>query len=307
MSYEIPITVVMPCFNGSKYVENAVHSILNQSFSDFELIILNDGSTDDSDIKIRNLSDNRIVYVPLKENIGNYPARNIGIKMSRGKYIAVMDADDISNEHRLAIQYEFMEHNKEVACLGSSGILIDDRGEVIGEAEKIQDYSLIKVYLLRDNYTLHPSIMLRKASIINGNLFYNEEFRYAADYDLVVRCAQKYPVINLSDKLIKYRRHSNQISISRFKEQSKFADIVRMNQLNNFGRFSEDQVSAYLTIMKGDIPGKMDIGELLSFFELLVQINMEKKYLDSDKLVTFFKSAIGFALYRDSYNDVVIN
>ena len=129
------VSVVMPAYNVELYVEEAVRSILNQTFCDFEFIIVDDGSTDRTPEILRSFTDPRIRLLFNEKNEGNYPARNRGCRLARGKYIAVMDADDVALPERLEKQVRFMEGNPDVLACGTAYRLMD-RNKIIVQPVK---------------------------------------------------------------------------------------------------------------------------------------------------------------------------
>ena len=243
-----PISVVMPVFNGEKYIDEAIRSILDQTFTDFEFIIIDDCSTDRTAEKVLQHKDTRIQFLRNDKNVGNYPARNRGYEIARGKYICVMDADDISDRDRLRIQFQFMEFNEEVGICGSfiknipSGIV----------PRFITDYELLKVAFLSNNFCSHPSLILRKEFMERDKLKYNAEFRYSADFDLCVQGLKHFKICNIPDVLLKYRRHPEQISWEKAREQEYFADIIRINQLEEIFGFNTEEIPIllHLKLMK---------------------------------------------------------
>src|SRR5690554_5460849 len=150
----LEISDIMPVYNREKYVSDAVGSILNQTFNDFEFIIIDDGSTDITLNIIEVFSDSRICLVKLNKNKGQYYARNLGMGMAKGKYICVMDSDDIAMPKRIEVQYQYMENNKHVGiCGGYTRIL--NTGEII---KAPLDYEDIKVWLLSNIMLRHPTV-----------------------------------------------------------------------------------------------------------------------------------------------------
>ena len=151
------VSVVMPVFNGGQYLAESIQSILNQTFLDFEFIIIDDGSTDQTIDTINSFHDKRIIFLKNHRNIGNYPSRNIGMKHARGKYICVMDADDVAFPDRLVKQHAFMELNKDIGICGSFIQIIPS-----GHSPRfITDIEYLKVAFLSNNYCSHPSLILR--------------------------------------------------------------------------------------------------------------------------------------------------
>lgn len=157
ISIETPfVSVVMPVYNVEKYIDEAIASILNQTFSDFEFIIVDDGSTDNTWDILQTYTDERIILLRNEINIGNYPSRNRGIRVAKGKYIAVMDGDDIVMPDRLEKQYCYLDEHPDLTALGSNFLL--------STGTKKYDPPLIHedicFALLRDFSILHPSFMI---------------------------------------------------------------------------------------------------------------------------------------------------
>lgn len=293
MLYSIPISIIMPCYNYGNYVSKAIKSILEQSFTDFEFIIINDGSTDNSDEEIRKHTDARIKYVCLPENKGNYVARNTGLKMAAGKYVCVMDADDIAYPHRLETQYAFMERHPYVGCCGSQAVRMDEYDkEIIPMRHPIKNAHL-KVFLLKNIFLFHPSLMVRRRLLIKHAILYNETLQYAADYDLIARCANLFPVQNINENLIKYRRHDQQISCQKKQQQMQTVNYVRLWQLKRFGvNVTEEQERIYLAMMSDQYitPDQLQIG--LGLLNTLLERNAELKLYNQQQLYKLFDRTI---------------
>ncbi|MBC9929254.1 glycosyltransferase family 2 protein [Chitinophaga qingshengii] len=248
------VSVVMPCYNMERYISMAIDSVLSQSYQELELIIINDGSSDNTGNIIRTYDDSRIKYVSLPANKGNYPARNIGMRMATGKYIAVMDADDISESDRLMTQVRYLDRHLNTGCIGTQGTYIDENNAKIGWINYPGATSAeMAVYFLINNYTIHPSLMFRRSAILKHDLFYNEKYRYAADFALVSSCISRFQVLNIGERLMQYRVHPNQISSAKHKEQVKYADMIRLTQLERLQiRLTPVEQKVYLKLLKGD-------------------------------------------------------
>jgi glycosyltransferase involved in cell wall biosynthesis len=222
------ISVVLPVYNGEKYLTEAISSILSQSFKDFELIIIDDGSTDKSISIIEKFQDDRIKFLKNEENKGLVFSLNRGIKESSGKYIARMDCDDIALPHRLKIQYEFMENNPEI---GLCGTFVKRFGSILRRG-------LLKVPVSNDEIKanslffcsfVHPAVMLRKEVLIKNNLKYSEDFKGAEDYNLwidMMGCGIK--VANIPVPLLKYRVSKLSVSGNIFFNKEKFAERLKL-------------------------------------------------------------------------------
>lgn len=222
------ISVIMPVFNAELYVEEAVRSILDQTFRDFEFIIVDDGSTDRTPEILRTFTAPRIRLLFNERNEGNYPARNRGGRLAQGKYIAVMDADDVAYPNRLQTQYEYMETHSEVLALGAGTMFWPDW------KIKMSDES-IRAVLLLNNCFVHSSLFVRRETMIQlGG--YDEQYVYAADYDLVTRIALQGRLEILDEPLVYYRWHDNQITTCKRKEQYIFAEKIRRHYCEAFIR-----------------------------------------------------------------------
>lgn len=198
------VSVIMSVYNSEKYLEDSIKSILNQSFKDFEFIIVNDCSNDNS-LKIINKykeNDVRIKLINNSKKINLANSLNKCLKVAKGKYIARMDADDISIKNRLEIQYNFMEENEDIFLCGGSAIVINEYGKKEGKFLKYDSPSKIKRKLLNSNPLIHPSIFFRNTK----DLFYRGEFELSQDYDFYLRILESHrKIINISNLIIMYR------------------------------------------------------------------------------------------------------
>lgn len=291
----------MPCYNCGQYISFAIESILKQSFHEFEFIIINDGSTDNTRDEIKKFTDKRIRYKENPANEGNYSARNLGMLLAMGKYLGIMDADDIAFPHRLEIQFRYLETHPNIGCIGGLSELIDESGKSVGFIGRPLKNLLIKTYLLKDNYVTHPTIMLRSRLIKKHALFYNETYKYSSDYDLIVRISKITSIINLNETLIKYRRHSNQISSVKRMEQIAFADHIRKEQLKQFdAAYTEQEITMHLRLMKGEYIGDSDLKICEDWLNKLYQISSVKKLYSDKYLYNFFEKILMIALLNNS-------
>ena len=181
------VSVILPVYNAEKYLKEAIDSILNQTFTDFELLLINDGSTDGSEQIIQSYKDGRIVSISNNVNNGLIYSLNRAIDIANGEYIARMDADDISLPERLERQISYLEEN-EVAILATTVKLIDENGNALPDwIDDIQNIrpQEIKNFLSKDNCLAHPTVMGR--SSVFKKYRYNYTQKYSEDYDLWLR------------------------------------------------------------------------------------------------------------------------
>jgi len=242
------VTVLMPVYNGRRYLDDAIESILKQTYKDFEFLIIDDGSTDESEEIIRSYSDNRIRLVCNQKNIGLAATLNQGIGISHGKYVVRMDCDDISLPERLETQFYFMEKNPRIAVCGT---WVDTFGSINSTWKYPLENDEMRSQLLFASCLVHPSVIIRKASVIKDCLYYDESFIRSQDYELWVRISKKHVLANIGKVLLKLRIHENKVG-EKFKvEQIEFADVVRHRQISELGiSATKDELAMHSNISR---------------------------------------------------------
>jgi len=225
------VSVVMPVYNVETYLIEAVESILNQTFSDFEFIIIEDPSTEEITKILEKFAerDKRIRLIRNSRNLGLVRSLNKGLKQARGTYIARQDADDISLPDRLAIQACFLEKHPEIGVVGTWVALLDKEGQQTDILRKPTSPFLIKWSLLFGNCLAHSSVMMR-LSLVEENEVYKTEMLFVEDYELWARLSEKTLLTNLSKVLCLIRLHDQRISAQHFELQKKSGRLV-MRQL----------------------------------------------------------------------------
>ena len=288
------VSVIMPVFNSEKYVAEAITSILTQTFIDFEFIIVDDGSTDATYEIIHSFNDKRLRVFREKINSGNNVARNKALAISVGDYICMMDSDDFAVVDRIQKQFEFMEANKQFGICGGL-IQIMDSTEIIKFPE---DYDEIKVWSLSNIMFRHPTVFMRSSFLRKYDLKYDIAFRYAADYDILVKAAILFPVTNIQEVLLKYRRHPDQISSAHAIGQSAVVNQVRLRQLVNFGiKASDEECKLHLNLMgRNFIRNLQEFEHLQRWANYLVEKNNYSKCYHSDHLSFFLRSLLKYIL-----------
>jgi glycosyltransferase involved in cell wall biosynthesis len=209
------ISVIMPVYNSEEYVEEAIYSILNQSFTDFEFIIINDGSTDTSEDIVLKFLDDRIIYHKFPTNKGIVEALNFGLSIAKGQYIARMDADDISLPTRLECQLRILEKNHDVIVCGAQML-------EMGTLKKITypvNNNDIRDAFLTYNPIAHPVVMFRIYSLRSNHLKYTNDYYPAEDYHLWSQLFFNGQFYNSPEVLLLYRVHANSISQSQKEKQ----------------------------------------------------------------------------------------
>lgn len=227
------VSVILPIYNQEKYLKFAIQSILNQTYANFELLILDDASTDNSWQIIQSLKDKRIRLFKNTKNLGLSKSLNLLIQKSKGQYIARMDGDDISLPNRLGEQVVLLDQNPEIVLAGSWAKIINNNGQVIGEIKKPVEYLNIRKKILSDNPFIHSSIMFRKKIILEEGA-YNQKLIYSQDYDLWLRLVIKYKSVNLPRFLLNFRWDPD---FKKQRKQFKTALFIRLKAIRE-GKFS---------------------------------------------------------------------
>lgn len=216
------VSVVMSVYNGTPYLHESVEGILNQTFKDFEFIIIDDGSTDNTwEILSECASrDQRIKLSKNEENIGLTKSLNKGLKLARGEYVARQDADDVSLPERFEFQTRFLDDRLEVGAIGTSAQVIDEQGIFLRQSNVLIEHESMQACLLVNNYNClyHSSMMVRR-SLVQAVGGYREDLRYAQDYDLWLRLSGVTRIENLPDILICVRRSTTNITKKHRQEQ----------------------------------------------------------------------------------------
>ena len=225
------VSIILPVYNSEKYVTECLESIIIQTYKNWELIIIDDGSTDSSNdivsafiLKV----NNSVNYIKLSHHGLPY-CLNYAIRKANGKYIARIDADDIMLPTRLEKQVIYLEQNSKIGILGTNAYEINEKGEIFNILTKPQGHLKIKNACSYDCPILHPSVMMRKA--IFFKYYYNELYPSPEDYDLWIRLINIIQFDNLQEVLIKKRNHIGQIT--HFKNRTFMYRSIKLNFFYN--------------------------------------------------------------------------
>jgi len=277
MNLENPkITVLMPVYNGEKHLKEAIESILNQTFKDFEFLIINDGSTDRSVEIIESYSDPCIRLVHNEQNLGLITTLNRGFDLCKGEYIARMDADDISLSIRLEKQVKFLDSNPDISICSS---LIKTFGDINPSVFRYpEDHESIRSTLLFKNSIAHPAVMMRNSAI--KGLYFDSSFKHAEDYELWARASKYLKFYNLQEVLLLYRMHNKQVSQHHIEEQSASSRKIMLSQLEDLGvKPAEEELELHQQIGMGKIqPSKEFVKRAENWMIKLKDINKKTAY-----------------------------
>ena len=217
------ISTIMSVYNGERYLEKAVESILTQTFTDFEFIIVNDGSTDNSQIILKRLAEqNKKIHLINQENIGLTKSLNKALAIARGEFIARMDADDIAMPKRFERQVKYLETHPQCLALGCNVLQIDMDGDPISIMGVPLSHHEIESGLLigQGGDIRHPTVMIRRDALIAVD-GYQDKFSSAQDLDLYLRLAERGQLANLPDVLLEYRIHLASVNYAKCRQQSQ--------------------------------------------------------------------------------------
>jgi glycosyltransferase involved in cell wall biosynthesis len=290
----------MAVYNGEKYLREAIESMLNQTYTNFEFLIINDGSTDTTEEIILYYKDERIRYVKNEQNLKLIASLNKGLDLANGKYIARMDADDISLPERLEKQVEYLEKNPEIGVLGS---WVKTIGLTQNKEIKFKSgYNNVRFELFFQNYLHHPSVMRSRDVLFQHNLKY-ENFIHAEDYAFWIKLSNYTKIDILPEFLLLYRLHGNNISEVHVEFQKKQTSQLRRIQLSDLGiELLDDELKLYESFLDDDLFYSSDeFKKILSIVQLLIIKNKEKKLIDIELIFNFFEEKINNYIELNSF------
>ena len=284
------ISVIMSVYNGVEYVAEAVESILNQTFSDFELIVIDDCSTDTTGEILKRLAerDERVKVHPNEVNLRLPSSLNKAILLARGRYIARMDADDIALPDRLERQYAFMEAHPNVALSSCRFMTLKNGVISSGGCGGKCDSASIKALLLVTNPILHPGIIAKADAI--RELLYDKTFTCTEDMELWTRFVMAgYEAEILPEYLMIYRLHDKQITETTLEKQHREVVAIQKRYLGTLlAPMSEEQEAFYIRGVY--FRENTDVAKFLEFFKWLKAVNRKTKSFD--------KTALHYAMFE---------
>ena len=222
------VTVLMSVYNAEEFLNESIDSILNQTFSNFEFIIINDACTDNSLNMLQSYIDKRIKIITNRKNIGLTKSLNKGLKLAQGSYIARMDSDDISMPTRLEKQVLFMENNPDIYVCGTWLQILEKKNIWRPPCNHLQ----IMRAMLENNSLYHPTAIMK--NLKKEMFYYDETFRTAQDYELWTRIGLKHKLANIPEVLLLRRVHDKSIGKKKSIEQAFNAKKIRLNLLRHF-------------------------------------------------------------------------
>ena len=225
----VDVSILVSTYNGERFLKPALESLLGQSFQNFELIVVDDGSSDQTQEILNTIDDPRLIVIRHPANLGIAASQNDGLSLAKGTYIALQDHDDISDKDRLGKQFSFLENNPGISLVGSNGRIVDLEGRGVDEwTVPCSDIDL-KWSLLFKNPFLHTSLMVRRSEFKGVPYSPDPAFRFAEDFEWLSRFCESNTVANLPETLVSWRRHKTQASASILVQENSTSRIARQN------------------------------------------------------------------------------
>lgn len=279
------ISVVMPLYRSQKFLKEAIESVLQQTFGDFEFLILVDNATDETVNILHEYkkSDSRI-KIYYNDGIGLINSLNLGFKEANGKYFVRMDSDDICLPTRLEKQYQYMEKHPEIGILGTSFEIINDSGNTTCIFQPVKNPKVIKWRLIFDNCLTHSSVIIR-SSIIEKIGYYRLDAKHAEDYDLWVRASHVTNIANHPDVLMKYRIHDESVSSIMLDHQENIVKELVYNNINNLLDYNatEENIFDIRNFVRGN--GLNNLDKIEKTMKIL--FDLYAAYIDSNRLSVY--------------------
>lgn len=277
------VSVLMPVYNASAYLIESMSSIINQTYNHLEIIIVDDGCTDDSMDIVHSFYDKRVKLIRNSKNIGLAASLNKAIRLAQGKYLARMDADDIAFPMRFEKQVNFLEHHSEVDVLGTAM-------QYLGHSSYLnffpEHHEACKSFLVFNVCFGHPSVMIRSDVFSSGDNFYREEYKqYSEEFDLWCRLAEQFRFHNLQEVLMYYRTFPPSIKGEAESFRKRNSAEVRRNYLTQrFKHFTEKEFAIHLKASQMDpMESLIDVKQFDEWFSKLLTWNRQYDFFENEE------------------------
>lgn len=286
------VTVLMPVYNVAQYVGEAIGSILDQTYSDFELLVINDGSTDATREKVLSFTDSRIRFVENERNIGLANTLNRGIELAHGEYIARMDGDDISVPERLEKQVAVLDRHAEIAICGAGYRFFGARNYAAIYPERD---AAIKAGLLFGCCMIIP--LFRREAILQSGLRYNQNYFPAEDYHFWTQCALKgLQMYNIPEILFHYRMHESQVSEVMSNQPAMTIHVRTLYFQVLFPTADNQLTTQFISDLNVPIKQTEDFRQHEAIVDLLIAVNKQQQSLSSVALTVLLNNHLASQL-----------
>jgi glycosyltransferase involved in cell wall biosynthesis len=297
------ISVILPVFNAEKYLKDSIESLFAQSFSDFELIIIDDCSTDNSFEILEGFSDPRIRLYRNDKNLRVVKTLNKGLELAQGKYIARMDADDIAHPERFQQQINYFDKNPDIDIVGTWVQTFGTENDIMRAAV---EHEHIKVRLFFLNPMFHPAVMFKRESFLENDLWYEDYYNNAEDYGLWVKAIDKVKFANIPQILLKYRIHATNVSVLKASNKQVLNDIhfhiyqTFLRKLNVDATSQELDMHRKLGSVQVEFLTSPELTEYVQWLKKLTMANIEVKYFNQ---FYFSNVILSYLLYLSGKTD----
>ena len=286
MEFTEKISVVMPTFNTPiPYLKEAINSILNQTFQDFEFIIIDDCSTNGSEEFLSDLQDKRVKVIRNSHNLGVPKSLNIGLSLAKGKYIARMDADDISVKYRFQKQYDYMKRNPDVLCLGAGIVNFEQKKILNYYVPNLKDQQILRIkYLFNYVGPIHPTLFINNEILKKHNICYDSDMENAEDYALYIQISRhpEWGKIESLNEVLLYKRSSKeQVSHTRI-AKDKFEESQKSLLKELLDEASEEDYKTHCFYSSIQSSAVID-QESFNYYNQLIKLNNQLLIYDKKK------------------------
>ncbi len=293
------ISVIMPVYNAESYIKESINCILQQTFKDFELILIDDCGDDGSREIINAIKDTRVRILRNAENKGIAFSRNEGIKAATGEYIALMDDDDLTPLSRLEIENEFLDINKKIDVVGGRYQIIDGKNKSLKIfPEPLNNPEYIRAYLMFYNPMANGTAMIRKKFVEENKIKYQEKCLGMEDYRFWIDCSLKGRITNLPDILLSWRltdtnETSKTLSYITHEREKKYAILQQYALEENGFRLKEDEISLFSQMFRENIrmskAEKRDLEKIYYVLKKIISQADDMNLINKDEVCTVCK------------------
>lgn len=251
------VSVIIPTYNDTKYIKNSIESVLSQSFKDFEIIVIDDGSTDNTKSILNSYIESKKIFYLFQENKGQTIARNNGILVAKGLYVAFIDSDDEwIDKDKLKKQVDFLDYNPDYVLVGTAGVVVNEnKNKIIDYVVPDTDYKIKQNILFKNPFIL-SSILVRKNMLNKAGLFISREYINAEDYNLWLRIGLLGKFCNITDPMTMYMMREGNISSNNKIKILKSNILFIKDFKNKYPNYIKSLIFAYLKFFLFSILGK---------------------------------------------------
>lgn len=308
------VSIIMPAYNAERYISEAIKSIIQQIYTNWELIIIEDCSTDKTYDEIMKHTDNRITVIRNQENKGIAYSTNIGLDRSKGKYIALLDDDDLALNNRLEVQVQYLERNKEIDVLGSRSIEVDENNELLTYCDiPKKNPKYIKAHLLFDmvNFT-NSSLMIRRSLIERNNIRIHDNCYGIQDFCFYIDCSKVGNLTALEQPLIKHRIYATSTTKKMLRQKAQarekiYAQTQKESMISSGFRLTDEEYSIINRVVNEQKVQRVDLTSLQNTMKHILEQAKSMNIDYYDELYIVCKKIFLKAVYHQDVFNLEIN